>query len=304
MRDPCSRKCNSTSAKSSLTVLYRADASCASFHARVDPSGFALESFDVIGGFRERYRSRDKQGEATPRASIDRKIPIRFTLGKKVDASGKFSNGQEFSDFRQFKEIIASDTHILLQNLPYQMLVYSTGSDFRLRQSEQLPAHEPLRFNSSAAWYRDKYVLNSPRDNERFENALTISEGPPISASATHQDLCHTNSGSNLRLKNPPQKHSTAFSPQLHIEHKDRVQGVRCPALVCLPNGVRRSAAALKRDSSTGCSDGIQTIVTRQDRWLVAHACNVGRQAEIGIQRCVPFHNFSRVGRHAAHDRR
>src|SRR5206468_7813624 len=36
---------------------HRSNAACASCHAKIDPPGFALESFDVIGGFRTRYRS-------------------------------------------------------------------------------------------------------------------------------------------------------------------------------------------------------------------------------------------------------
>lgn len=36
---------------------HRSDTSCAGCHAKIDTPGFALESFDVIGGFRDRYRS-------------------------------------------------------------------------------------------------------------------------------------------------------------------------------------------------------------------------------------------------------
>src|SRR5205085_644120 len=36
---------------------HRADPSCASCHRKMDPPGFALESFDVIGGYRTRYRA-------------------------------------------------------------------------------------------------------------------------------------------------------------------------------------------------------------------------------------------------------
>ncbi len=36
---------------------HRSDASCAGCHAKIDPAGFALEAFDVIGGYRTRYRS-------------------------------------------------------------------------------------------------------------------------------------------------------------------------------------------------------------------------------------------------------
>ena len=36
-------------------------ATCASCHAKIDPPGFALESFDVIGGWRENYRGVGKE---------------------------------------------------------------------------------------------------------------------------------------------------------------------------------------------------------------------------------------------------
>src|SRR5207249_2590744 len=42
---------------------HRAKAECASCHAKIDPPGFALENFDVIGGWRDHYRSVGK-GEA------------------------------------------------------------------------------------------------------------------------------------------------------------------------------------------------------------------------------------------------
>ena len=40
---------------------HRADASCASCHARMDPPGLALESFDVMGAWRDRYRAVNDQ---------------------------------------------------------------------------------------------------------------------------------------------------------------------------------------------------------------------------------------------------
>ena len=36
---------------------HRDDPSCASCHTKMDPPGFALESFDVMGGCRDRYRA-------------------------------------------------------------------------------------------------------------------------------------------------------------------------------------------------------------------------------------------------------
>ena len=37
-------------------AMHTNDTSCATCHAAIDPPGFALENFDVIGGWRDRYR--------------------------------------------------------------------------------------------------------------------------------------------------------------------------------------------------------------------------------------------------------
>src|SRR5207244_5517128 len=53
--------------------------SCAACHARIDPPGFALESFDVIGGWRDHYRTTGNGGVVV----VDgRRMP--YHKGKKV----------------------------------------------------------------------------------------------------------------------------------------------------------------------------------------------------------------------------
>src|SRR5262249_8636909 len=47
---------------------HRSQAVCASCHAKIDPPGFALEEFDVIGGRRARYRSLGT-GDPAPRGN-------------------------------------------------------------------------------------------------------------------------------------------------------------------------------------------------------------------------------------------
>jgi len=112
-----------------LLDKHRADATCASCHAKIDPPGFAMESFDVIGGFRDRYRSLHEKGDPAPRGSIDPKIAISFKLGPKVDASGQFADERKFGGIADFKTMLAADKHQLLRNLAQQLLIYSTGRD-------------------------------------------------------------------------------------------------------------------------------------------------------------------------------
>jgi mono/diheme cytochrome c family protein len=105
---------------------HRADPSCAGCHAKMDPPGFALEAFDVIGGFRDRYRSIGA-GDPTPRGPIDPFIGIGFKLGPKVDPSGVLPDGRAFADVLELQAHLAADPKPLLTNLAQQLATYSTG---------------------------------------------------------------------------------------------------------------------------------------------------------------------------------
>ncbi|MGN6544044.1 MAG: DUF1592 domain-containing protein [Aureliella sp.] len=111
-----------------LLDKHRGDIQCAGCHAKIDPAGFALESFDVIGGLRTRYRSLEK-GDPAPRGKIDPFIGISFKLGPEVDSSGRLPDGRSFQDIRELQSILASDRRSLLKNLAQQWLVYATGRE-------------------------------------------------------------------------------------------------------------------------------------------------------------------------------
>ena len=118
---------------------HRSNAACAACHAKMDPPGFALESFDVIGGFRTRYRSIG-EGDPAPRGSIDPFIGIGFKLGPKVDASGELPDGRTFGGIADFQNLMAAGQNKLLQNLARQLAIYSTGRDVSFGDREQLSA--------------------------------------------------------------------------------------------------------------------------------------------------------------------
>ena len=109
-----------------LLDKHRNDATCAACHVKMDPPGFALEAFDVIGGQRDRYRSIG-DGEPAPRGSIDPRIGISFKLGPKVDASGELPDGRKFADIREFQRLLAATPRPLLKNLAQQLAIYSAG---------------------------------------------------------------------------------------------------------------------------------------------------------------------------------
>jgi hypothetical protein len=109
-----------------LLDKHRADAACASCHAKIDPPGFALEEFDVIGGQRSRYRTIGT-GDPAPRGSIDPFIGIGFKLGPKVDARGALPDGRAFANVAEIQTLLAANPDHLAENLARQFAVYSTG---------------------------------------------------------------------------------------------------------------------------------------------------------------------------------
>jgi hypothetical protein len=116
---------------------HRSEMVCASCHAKMDPPGFALESFDVIGGWRERYRSIG-EGEAAPRGSIDPFIGISFKLGPKVDASGVLPDERQFKDVIELQELLAADSQRLLRNLAEQLAIYASGRPLNFTDRDEL----------------------------------------------------------------------------------------------------------------------------------------------------------------------
>jgi hypothetical protein len=67
---------------------HRADPTCASCHRTIDPPGFALESFDVMGGWRDRYRAYDEKVKPAPGIGLSGQ-PFAFHHGLPVDSAGQ-----------------------------------------------------------------------------------------------------------------------------------------------------------------------------------------------------------------------
>jgi hypothetical protein len=92
---------------------------CASCHRRIDPPGFALESFDVMGAYRDYYRSVGK-GEWV------RGKP--YKKGPPVDATDELVDGRRFSNVDEFKKLLAADPDALARSLAEKLLTYATGA--------------------------------------------------------------------------------------------------------------------------------------------------------------------------------
>jgi hypothetical protein len=106
---------------------HRSLESCNSCHRIIDPPGFALENYDVVGGWRDNYRSLSKDFPA-PSADIKAGIRnVKWRVGPPVDATGVTRQGKSFRDIDGFKNILLADPRFFVRAMVEKVAVYVTG---------------------------------------------------------------------------------------------------------------------------------------------------------------------------------
>jgi hypothetical protein len=104
---------------------------CASCHVHIDPPGFALENYDVVGGWRDRYRVKQpppKGGEYVELVNYPGK---KVWLARPVEAGGETDDGRAFANFDDYKRLLVSDGDQLTRNLAQKLVTYATGADLQ-----------------------------------------------------------------------------------------------------------------------------------------------------------------------------
>ncbi len=102
---------------------HRSVVACASCHVTIDPPGFALESFDCIGGWREHYRVTGSGATVI----IDGRR-MAYHRGKPVDPSDVLSDGSRFQNVDEFKRLLLRDKDQLTRAVATKLLTYATGA--------------------------------------------------------------------------------------------------------------------------------------------------------------------------------
>lgn len=97
---------------------HRSNPSCVSCHKTIDPPGFALESFDPVGGWRTRYGAGGK--------------------GVKVNPEGVTPEGEAFDDLFAWKKIYRKRDEQLARGFSEQFLTYATGAPIQLSDRENV----------------------------------------------------------------------------------------------------------------------------------------------------------------------
>lgn len=90
---------------------HRANPACASCHSRIDPLGFALENYDVLG----RWRTED--------------------AGQLLDARGELPDGTTFDGPQELKAALMLKKDLFVRNLTNKMLGYALGRGLTLQDA-------------------------------------------------------------------------------------------------------------------------------------------------------------------------
>ena len=122
---------NKQAVKGSLRVRlekHRADAGCASCHARMDPIGFGLENFDGVGGWREKDE------------------------GFKIEPAGKLVSGENFAGPNELNKILAGQKREeFLHCMAEKMMIYALGRGLEWYDK---PAQEQIAADIKAGNYK------------------------------------------------------------------------------------------------------------------------------------------------------
>lgn len=84
-------------------VQHRANPACSGCHSAMDPIGFAMESFDAVG----RYRDRD--------------------AGKAIDSSGVLPGGLAFDGVAGLKKVLLSQPELFVSAFSEKLMMYAVG---------------------------------------------------------------------------------------------------------------------------------------------------------------------------------
>jgi hypothetical protein len=111
-----------------MLAKHRSNAACAACHNKIDPPGFALESFDVIGGRQTRYRTLSEEGDLVQKSETYSGRRVQYTWGQKVDPAGETADGRPFADIDGFKKLLLEDPRAIARNVIGQLTTYATGA--------------------------------------------------------------------------------------------------------------------------------------------------------------------------------
>ena len=147
-------------------ALHRERADCAGCHEKIDPFGFAVENFDAIGKWRDKYEN-----------------------GRDVDSGGVLFRKHKFSNVVEFKDAIVEEKDRFTRAFASHLLSFSLARELTAADS---PALDQIVTDTIHDEYHIKSLLNHIVLSEPF---LTKTN-PGIAVTKHHQKTTPTSSTS------------------------------------------------------------------------------------------------------------
>ena len=140
--------------------------SCASCHQKIDYHGLALESYDVVGGWRDRYRVA-KGGKDIDRVAHANYPKKMVYLARDVEPHGETAKGEAFSDIHEYKQILLKDPDQIAINLAEKLTVYATGVTIEFADRDEI---ERIVAKSRSKNYGLRSILHAVVQSDLFLN--------------------------------------------------------------------------------------------------------------------------------------
>lgn len=147
-----------------ILAKHRDESVCTSCHQSIDPPGFALESFDPIGGFRTRYRAsviplmdtnadggvdideahlmadytNRNNSKNVPEEKLNGRAIIEYTYGQHVDPSGVTPEGKTFTDIEAYKKLLLEKEDLIARHFISELVVFATGREIQFADKEEI----------------------------------------------------------------------------------------------------------------------------------------------------------------------
>jgi hypothetical protein len=146
---------------------HREDESCAACHAKIDPIGNALESFDVIGGWREFYRTVPGNGRQKVQVAHFSGQVKTVGRGLDVDCADELADGRRFTNIDDFKQLMLDDPQQMARSMTEKLLVYATGHRLEFSDRETVNA---ILDASAAKQYGFRTLIHEVVQSSSFRN--------------------------------------------------------------------------------------------------------------------------------------
>jgi mono/diheme cytochrome c family protein len=138
---------------------HRTAPSCNSCHGVIDPLGFALENFDVVGAWRDRDRD----------------------AGTVIDASGALAGGKQVVGPVELSQAILAEPDLFVQAITEKLMVFALG---RAVRAQDMPTVRAIVRQAAAEDYRFSAIVSALVRSPAFRMRTVPSAAEPQSLHA------------------------------------------------------------------------------------------------------------------------